>query len=303
MTQGLVFDIQTYSLHDGPGIRTLVFLKGCPLSCVWCQNPESQHPEPELLYYAERCTGCGQCLTVCPRQAIKITEGKSHTNRRLCEGCGKCVAVCPNESRILAGRTMSVAEVFQEIKKDELFYKNSGGGITLSGGEPLAQVEFSTELLTMCRQAGFHTAIETTGMIAWQVFKSILKQVDLVLYDLKHMDSVSHQRCTGVPNDLILENVKRIRKECSIPIIIRIPVIPGFNSDLKNVKSTGEFIANELGLETKVNLLAYHRLGEPKYARLEREGWGTRIVPPGAKQMSDIQKTLQAFGLNVSIGG
>jgi len=303
VTQGIVFDIQTYSLHDGPGIRTTVFLKGCPLSCIWCQNPESQRHQPEPMLYLERCTGCGQCISACPNQAIQLVDGKSHTNRNLCVGCGKCADICPNEARTLAGRILSAEEVFLELKKDDIFYKRSGGGVTLSGGEPLAQAEFSTAILSLCKQAGMHTAIETSGMARWDIFKQVLEHVDLILYDLKHMDSPSHQRCTGVPNNLILENVKRIRKEYSIPIVARIPIIPGYNVDLKNIEATASFISGELGLDTKVHILAYHRLGEAKHKRLERENSEIDIPPPSAQQMAALQKVIEAFGLTVSIGG
>ena len=303
MTQGIVFDIQSYSLHDGPGIRTLVFLKGCPLACVWCQNPESQHRQPEVLLNLEKCTGCGQCVPICPDQAIQIADGKSHTRRNLCRGCGKCAAVCLNEARTLAGRTMSAEEVFQEVKKDEIFYKRSGGGVTLSGGEPLAQAEFSASILRLCKQAGLHTAIETAGMAKWEVFRQVLEYVDLVLYDLKHMDSLAHQKCTGVPNDLILENVKRIRRELAIPVTARIPVVPGFNADPKNIEATARFIATELDPAAKVNILAYHRLGETKYNRLEKGRNIINIIPPTEEQMTNVQKTLESFGLTVVIGG
>ncbi|MCR4393767.1 MAG: glycyl-radical enzyme activating protein [Dehalococcoidales bacterium] len=303
MTQGMVFDIQNYSLHDGPGIRTLVFLKGCPLSCIWCQNPESQRRQPEIMLSIDKCTGCGLCVPVCPHQAIWVDDGKSHTRRDLCQGCGKCAEACPNEARTLVGRTMSAEEVFQEVKKDEIFYKKSGGGVTLSGGEPLAQAEFSADILRLCKKAGLHTAIETSGMATWETFKQVLEYVDLVLYDLKHMDSSSHQKCTGVPNSLILENVKRIHLEYAIPVVARVPIIPGFNADPQNIEATARFILTELGSHTRVHILAYHRLGETKYSRLEKEGQGISITPPTAEEMADIKKTMESFGLNVSIGG
>ncbi len=303
MVQGTIFDIQTYSLHDGPGIRTTVFLKGCPLSCVWCQNPESQRRQPELLFYSERCTGCGQCVPVCPRQAISVSDGRSHTKRNLCEGCGKCADTCLNNARILSGRVWSATDVFTEVKKDDAFYRRSGGGITLSGGEPLAQPEFSTAILSLCKRAGLHTAIETTGMAKWETLEQVLEYVDLVLYDLKHMDSRSHQRCTGIGNDLILENIKQIRRNYTIPIIARIPVIPGYNADMQNIEATARFVVNEIGQDTKVNILAYHRLGESKYDRLERDQSGVNITPPTAEQMAAIQKTIEALGLTVTIGG
>ena len=303
MAQGTIFDIQTYSLHDGPGIRTTVFLKGCPLACIWCQNPESQKHQPEVMLNLERCTGCGQCVPACPNQAIRVENGRSHTKRNLCIGCGKCADTCPNEARILTGRVWSAEEVFDVVKKDDMFYRRSGGGVTLSGGEPLAQAEFSTAILSLCKRAGIHTAIETAGMARWETLEKVLDYVDLVLYDLKHMDSGSHQKYTSVPNDLILGNLKRIRSGYSIPIAARIPIVPGYSADLGNIEATARFITREMGLETKVNILAYHRLGETKYGRLEREGGRTIITPPTAEQMAAIQEIMGAFGLTVSIGG
>ncbi len=302
MAQGIVFDIQAYSLHDGPGIRTTVFLKGCPLACIWCQNPESQRFQPEVMFYPEKCSGCAQCAPACPERAIGMADGKSHIKRDLCQGCGKCADVCLNEARRLSGRAWSAEDVVAEVKKDSAFYRRSGGGVTLSGGEPLAQAEFSTAILALCKQAGLHTAIETTGMATWGTLVQVLQHVDLVLYDLKHMDSASHQKCTGVPNDLILENLKRIRKEYSVPIVIRVPIVPGYNADLGNIEATARFIAREIGGGTRVNILAYHRLGETKYGRLERDG-ETAITPPTGGEMAAIQKRMEAHGLTVSIGG
>ena len=303
MTHGTVFDIQSYSLHDGPGIRTLVFLKGCPLRCVWCQNPESQQRRPELLYTAEKCTACGACVTACPKEAIELREGKSGTDRELCDGCGQCVAVCPAEARVLAGRTMTAEEVFREVKKDEAFFRNSGGGVTLSGGEPLAQPEFSSEILRLCREAGISTAIETCGMAPWDVVEEVLKYTDLVLYDFKHLNSAAHQNLTGVPNDLILENATRIHKALDVPMIARIPVVPGCNADLENITDTARFIAKELGPSTQVNLLGYHRLGEAKYERLEQSSRNTDMTPPSEAEMVKFQRAMEDCGLTVSIGG
>jgi pyruvate formate lyase activating enzyme len=204
---------------------------------------------------------------------------------------------------MLSGRVWSAEDVFTEIKKDEAFYRRSGGGITLSGGEPLAQAEFSAAILSPCKQTGLHTAIETTGMARWETLEKVLEYVDLILYDLKHIDSKSHQRCTGVSNDLIIENLTRIRRNYTIPIVARIPIIPGYNADLKNIEATARFIIDEIGPDTKVNILAYHRLGETKYDRLERGQSGVNITPPTAEQMTAIQKVIEALGLTVSIGG
>jgi len=232
-----------------------------------------------------------------------VSDGKSNTKRNLCEGCGKCADTCLNTARTLSGRVWSATDVFTEVKKDDAFYRRSGGGITLSGGEPLAQPEFSTAILSLSKRAGLHTAIETTGMAKWETLEQVLEYVDLVLYDLKHMNSRSHQRCTSIGNDLILENIKQIRRNYTIPIIARIPVIPGYNADMQNIEATARFIVNEIGQDTKVNILAYHRLGESKYDRLERDQSGVNITPPTAEQMAAIQKTIEALGLTVTIGG
>ncbi len=225
--KGTIFNIQRYSIHDGPGIRTTVFFKGCPLRCLWCQNPESQTFQQELFFNRDRCTGCGRCLPACPEKAIEIVEGRSRTLRTLCNVCGACAEVCPEEARVLMGKVVSAKEVFAEVDKDAVFYERSGGGVTLSGGEPLAQPEFAIEILSLCKNAGIHTAIETCGHAPWETVERVLKVVDLVLYDLKHMDPVEHRKITGVSNALALENLKRVYRESHLALSIRIPVIPG----------------------------------------------------------------------------
>ncbi len=203
--RGIIFNIQHYSIHDGPGIRTTVFMKGCPLRCIWCQNPESQASPPEIFFNVETCTGCGKCVQACPNGAIEIIDGHSKTNRKLCSGSGKCAEVCPNEARSLMGRYVSAAEVFKEVDGDSIFYQRSGGGVTLSGGDPVAQPEFAISILKLCKNAGIHTAIETSGCAKWGTLKQILEYVDLVLYDFKQMDPIEHKKHTGVSNSLILE--------------------------------------------------------------------------------------------------
>ncbi len=300
---GIIFNIQHYSIHDGPGIRTDVFLKGCFLRCVWCQNPESQSLKPELFYFKERCTGCGRCAAVCPANAIQIGEAKSNTDLSKCEGSGHCAQVCPNEARSLLGKEMTVQEVFQDVKGDEVFYKRSNGGMTLTGGEPLFQPHFSRNLLSLCRQAGIHTAIETCGYAGWEILQDVLQYVDLVLFDLKHMSPEKHQEYTGISNDLILDNVRKIYHELRIPIWARIPVIPGYNDSIQNIHATARFIATELGTAIPVHLLAYHRLGESKYERLTREGKNLSITPPADEQMLELQNTMASYGLDTHIGG
>lgn len=302
-TRGVIFNIQTYSIHDGPGIRTTVFIKGCPLKCVWCQNPESQSAAPQLFFNSETCVGCGKCLQVCPEGAIRLDEGRSWTNRDVCRGAGKCAEVCPNEARNIAGRHVTAGEVFKEVMKDKIFYEKSGGGVTLGGGEPLASPEFTTSLLKLYKKAGIHTALDTCGYAKWEMMKQILQYVDLVLYDLKHMDPAAHQLYTGVSNDLILGNAGRICQELHIPVLARIPVIPGYNDSMNNIKATGRFIAAEMGTSTEVHLLPYHKLGEMKYHRLEKLGNPVSISPPDEKCMMKLKEVFESFGLKVHEGG
>lgn len=301
--KGVVFNIQHYSIHDGPGIRTTVFLKGCPLRCLWCQNPESQDLKPVVFFNAEKCTGCGMCTEVCPEEAVRIIDGKSTTDRRLCKGQGKCAEICPNEARTLMGRYMSGAEVFEDVNADSIFYQNSGGGVTLSGGDPIAQPAFSIDILKRCRNAGIHTALETCGFARWDILKAILEHTDLVLYDIKHMDPAEHKQYTAASNERILVNAKKIRMELNLPILARLPVIPGYNDSLENLSSAARFISQELGNEVKVHLLPYHRLGETKYERMENPGGCVHIEPPGDERMEALKEIFESFGLTVIIGG
>jgi len=302
-TKGVIFNIQTYSIHDGPGIRTTVFMKGCPLTCLWCQNPESQALQPQIFFDSEKCTGCGKCVEACPEGAVEIVDGRSRTNRGLCTGQGKCAEVCPNEARNLMGYYTTAGEVFQRVKKDEIFYQRSGGGVTLSGGEPSAQPEFAISLLRLCRSAGIHTAVDTCGYAKWETLRRVLSYADLVLYDFKHMDPVEHKKHTGVSNDLILDNAKRIYHELSIPMLARVPVVPGYNDSVENIEATARFIASELGTSVKVHLLPYHKLGEVKYERLEKPGKATSIEPASDEHMAKLQKIVESFGLETFIGG
>jgi len=300
---GRVFDVQRYSIHDGPGIRTTVFLKGCPLSCTWCQNPESQHRHSDLMFSAEKCRGCRICVAVCPNKAIRIEGGISVTDRNLCDGSGKCVPICPNEARSLAGRKATVSEIFQEVSADAIFYQQSGGGVTLSGGEPLSQSSFCARLLSLCRDAGYHTAVETCGQASWGAVKKVMPLADLVLFDLKHMDPVEHTRHTGVSNERILENMRRIRHELGKPMIARVPVVPGYNDSEENIKSMARFVAEEFNGSVPVNLIPYHRLGNSKLERLGRSQETREIEPPAREHLVTLQDLVKSFGLEASIGG
>ena len=208
---GTVFDIQRFSLHDGPGIRTIVFLKGCPLSCQWCSNPESQNPKPVIMYKKDACLHCGRCVTACRRKAIS-PDNKGWVNRDICSGCGECVNACPAGALVLKGKTMSVQQVVRELKKDATTYRRSGGGITLSGGEPLVQYEFASELLQACKGQGWNTAIETTGIGSSEAIERVIPYVDTVLLDIKHMDAGQHKKFTGGTNELMIKNAPRISR-------------------------------------------------------------------------------------------
>jgi pyruvate formate lyase activating enzyme len=301
--KGMIFSIQRYSIHDGPGIRTTVFLKGCPLRCIWCQNPESQSSRPEIFYNVDRCTGCGKCVVVCPKKAIEKVEGKVKTDRRACDGCGACTDVCPTESRSLMGREVRAEYVFNEIKKDLIFYERSGGGVTLSGGEPLMQPVFSKTVLRMCKDAGIHTALDTSGYAKWEIVRDILEYVDLVLYDFKHMNSAEHKKITGVSNEIILENAKKICRELKTQFFARIPVIPSLTASLQNMEATAKFIAKELGSFVKVFLLPYHRLGEVKYVRLEATERTFSAEPPPDDYVEQLADLFRSYGLETRVGG
>jgi pyruvate formate lyase activating enzyme len=299
--KGTIFDIQRFSLHDGPGIRTLVFLKGCPLSCRWCSNPESQSPAPQLGYVKWRCLSCHSCVKTCPSGALQPDpEGGVVICREKCSGCGACCEVCYPGALEMIGRQMSVHEVVDLVERDATFYRRSGGGVTFSGGEPLQQAAFLTAVLAACHERNLHTAIETTGFAAWETLRRVVRDTDLVLYDLKHLDSDVHQHFTGVPNDLILANVQRIVHER--PTIIRIPLIPSFNVDMAHLESMAAFIVNLAGPPT-VHLLPYHRLGEGKHSRLgSTYGFGD-VDPPSDEELDATRSIFERAGLTVFIGG
>lgn len=302
-TRGMIFNIQHYAIHDGPGIRTTVFLMGCPLRCDWCQNPESQSLRPVILFASEKCTGCGQCVEACLRGANRIVEGKVEIDRSVCQGIGDCIAVCPAEARSLMGRSVTADEVFEDVKTDELFYRDSGGGVTLSGGDPVAQPEFAVSLLSLCRQAGFHTAVDTCGLGSWGILEKILASADLVLFDLKHMDPERHRQLTGRSNRLILDNAKNISNRLKRPMLIRLPLVPGFNDSTDNLVAAAKFISEKLSTVLKVHLLPYHRLGAAKYENMGLRSACAGVEPPGEERMEEIRKLFDSFGLTTVVGG
>lgn len=301
---GIVFNIQGYSIHDGPGIRTTVFLSGCPLRCKWCQNPESNTMQPKLFFMAEKCTGCGRCIPVCPQGAITMGEnGISVTDRKLCNACGECIKVCPADAREISGKTMTAGEVIEKVLKDKIFYKASGGGVTISGGEVLTQAEFTGAILQLAKQNELHTAVETCGFGSWESFMKFLPYTDLVLYDIKHMDSERHKFGTGFGNEIILENAKRIYKELKIPMAVRVPTIPGYNDSKENIGATAKFVAENLGKDVKVHLLPYHKLGESKHARMEDDHEAFVSEVPTNEHMEELRSYVESFGLTSVIGG
>jgi len=301
---GWIWDIKKYAIHDGPGIRTTVFLKGCPLRCVWCCNPESQEFGMEALWIAENCAGCGRCLDVCPAKAIsEEAEGRKRIDRAGCDLCGICVSGCPGGALRLLGKRVGADEVIREVMRDATFYQRSGGGLTLTGGEPAAQPEFAVELLRLYKieQRGGHAAVETCGYGEWTELSRLLRYADLVLYDLKHMDPRRHFELTGVDNEIILRNARLIA-ESGARLVIRLPLVPGLNDDEINVRQTAAFALSLPGL-TEINILPFHRLGEPKYARLGRVYGCSDTWAPAATKIDRVRILLQEAGLQVKIGG
>lgn len=266
----VIFDIERYATKDGPGIRTVIFFKGCNLHGIWCQNPESQSPQPQIMYYKNLCKGCGRCVALCPNHAIRTDETFGLvTDPLLCTACGACAEHCYFDARKLMGKTMTASELMVEIRKDKPYYESSGGGVTFSGGEPLLYPDFVREVSKQCQEEGIHTAIETAGHIAWQTLERVIPYLNLVFFDLKHIDPDLHQAYTGVTNTMILENLKQLSDVFS-PIIIRIPVIPGYNDSVEIQQQMYEFVKTLKNIQ-RVELLPYHRLGLGKYKGLGRE--------------------------------
>lgn len=291
MVEGHIFNIQRFSTHDGQGVRTTVFLKGCPLHCFWCHNPESQPEAPVLMYNETLCTGCGRCAAVCPHHAVMIRDGKARVDRELCAACGRCGPSCPAKARSVAGRTITAEEAMNVIRRDIPLFENSGGGVTVSGGEPTMQPAFVEELLTLCREEGIHTAIETCGYVRWDVLERLLPLLDFVFFDVKMVDGAKHKQGTGVDNALILDNARRIAGKK--PMCIRMPLIPGFNDDDGSVRALGNFVGGTLGLGYRdVELLKYNNLGESKTLRMGREK-GESLQPQTEERMNELNGLLK----------
>ncbi|TKJ29932.1 glycyl-radical enzyme activating protein [bacterium (candidate division B38) B3_B38] len=303
MRKGIVFDIKRYAIHDGPGIRTAVFFKGCTLRCWWCHNPEGLALQPELVFRESRClNGCSECIGSCARGALSRVTQQISIKREDCDLCGECARVCPAEALEVIGREMSVGEVVKEIEKELIFYDQSAGGVTFTGGEPLMQPEFLGALVEECKARGIHTAVDTCGYAPFEVIQSISDKVDLFLYDLKIMDDEKHRQYTGASNKAILDNLRRLAAQGSTAVAVRLPLIPGVNDDSDNITKIAEFIASLRSIKD-ISLLPYHRAGSEKYRRLHRAYRLGKTQPPSGQQVEESKTILEERGLRVKVGG
>ncbi len=315
MGMPLIFNIQKYSIHDGEGIRTTVFFKGCPLSCSWCHNPESQRFEAELLFHADRCTGCGACGQACPQRAVSMESlsppgpalpGKflPRLDRSLCQGCGACVPACPYGAREAAGKEYPLPELIRLLEKDWMFYERSGGGVTLSGGEPLAQdMDYIEELARRLHASGYSVDIDTCGCVPYEHIRRVLPYVDTFLYDIKLIDPQAHLEHTGVDNRLILENLKALSADGG-KIQIRLPLIDGVNATEKHLTDIISFLQDNAINPYRINLLKYHSTGSGKYARLDRLYGGASMGSPDAQWLHQAEQLFRQSGFqNIQTGG
>lgn len=302
MKQPLIFDIKRYAINDGPGIRIVVFFKGCNLNCAWCHNPESISPHQERLYAQSKCIACGTCVAACPEQAITLKQDGIETAPARCKLCGKCAEVCPTTAIELSGKPMSVSEILEEIEKQRVFFDQSGGGVTFSGGEPLLHPEFLIELLDECGRRGIHRAVDTAGLVSTEILLEVAKRTDLFLFDLKLMNSEKHRKWIGVPNEKILENLK-ILAETGANINIRIPLIGSVNDDDYNLTESARFVAALSGEKKEVNLLPYHKIAQTKYQKLGRPEEFRLLQEPSKEVQLRALEIFQEHGLKASIGG
>lgn len=296
---GTVFDMQRFSLHDGPGIRTIVFLKGCPLHCRWCSNPESQNNSPIVMYKKSDCFKCGRCISVCKVGAISF-DNETHIDREKCTGCGECTNVCPSGALVLKGKTMTIQQAIKELKKDATIFRRSDGGVTLSGGEPLVQHDFASQLLLACKSQGWNTAIETTGFGSSEAIEKVIPYVDTVLLDIKHIDPYTHKKFTGISNEVILKNAKRISQITKT--VVRVPIIPGFNYSYKDIEDIAKFVKTLNNVDT-IHLLPYHTFGENKYDLLGIEYTLDGLKRLSKEDLNEHKRIVESHDIKCIIGG
>ncbi len=301
MNEGLVFDIKRYSINDGPGIRTTVFFKGCPLQCRWCHNPEGKSFSPEVMLRTSRCLKeCTDCVAVCPERALIKSGPIPVLDRYRCTACGDCAGICPTQAIEIVGRRWRAIELVEEIEKDRVFFEESGGGVTFSGGEPLSQPEYLAEVLELCREKEIHTAVDTCGFAAPDVLDRIAPKVDLFLFDLKTMDEQKHVSSTGESNRMILENLKRLA-DSGRKIVIRMPIVPGLNDDEENTLRTAAFLQTLKGI-SEISLLPYHRLGRDKSKGIEAAAASVEYASPTEESLERIKADLESRGFRVHQG-
>jgi len=299
--RGLIFDIRRYSVHDGPGIRTTVFFKGCPLSCWWCHNPESQGRTPFIHYDRDRCLRCGSCIAACADGALTMTPSGVAVDVDRCRVDGACVVACPAQARDLVGRSFTVAELVEEIERDQLFHDQSGGGVTFSGGEPLLQWHFLLDTLRACGERSIHRTVDTSGFASPRVLMQVAEETDLFLYDLKTVDPEMHRRATGVGLQPIVENLDRLLAR-GAHVHVRIPVIPGVSDGVDHMERVGDFLAAHEGVEA-VHVLPFHSAARSKHARF---GLPWRLATDGevsGARVEELSERLRRRGLNVTVGG
>jgi len=298
-----IFDIQKFNVHDGPGLRTLIFMKGCLLACAWCSNPESQALAPELLFYEEKCIRSNRCLEVCPNHAISQKGNKLVLDKSLCNLCGECVEACYAGAWQMSGKVVDEDYLLKEIEKDAPFYKSSGGGVTFSGGEPLLHADFIKSVASKCQIEGVSVAIETCGYAPWKNLEKVLDHVDLIMFDIKHMDPKIHKKLCGCSNLSILRNLRNLSQRKDVEVIVRFPVIPGLNDSEDNVNNTARFVASLNGNIKRVEILPYHNYGENKYKRLGKRYLLKGLALPSDEHMQAIKNIVEGYGLNVQVGG
>lgn len=296
MQSGMVYNIQRMSTQDGPGMRTTVFLKGCPLCCLWCSNPESQSFKPQLMVFTNLCTGCGRCAKVCPNGAVVQDETGVNSDLALCTDCGACVEVCPSKARVMSGEEMSVEDVMKIVRKDALFYSNSGGGVTFGGGEPTCGGDFLLGLMSASVQDGYHNCLDTCGYCPPESFKKALALSELLLFDCKHMDPETHKKLTGVDNAIILENL-RTALSSKVPVQIRIPLMPDLNDSEDNIAAMAAFL-KEYG-KTEVDVLPCHAFGRSKYDALRLPTPTMQAYEPA--HLEEVLARFTKHGLKVTI--